>query len=169
MYSALWTLGLGTWAAIFWALRRRAGPVTFVERQIAHLWAASMLGIALLFLVETLLQLPVLKLSPVLGLMNGMVFLAKAGMLNGAFYFQAAALFATAAAMALFPSVAISIFGLVSAAGAAGACSSARSAARGRKRVMGRALVQGSNLRKAASCGSPFGFWTKSVNSLKSP
>ena len=43
-YLALWTLGLGTWAAVFWTLRRRAGPVTFVERQIAHVWAGSMVG-----------------------------------------------------------------------------------------------------------------------------
>ena len=40
-YLAIWTVGFGTWAAIFWALRRRAGPVTFVERQIAHVWGAA--------------------------------------------------------------------------------------------------------------------------------
>ena len=38
-------------------LRRRAGPVTFVERQIAHIWAASMTCSTLLFLVEALLGL----------------------------------------------------------------------------------------------------------------
>lgn len=37
-YALLWTVGLGSWAAVFWALRRRMGPVTFVERQIAHVW-----------------------------------------------------------------------------------------------------------------------------------
>ncbi|MEX0586844.1 MAG: serine/threonine-protein kinase, partial [Pirellulales bacterium] len=47
-YLALWTAGLGTWAMIFWTLRRRSGPVTFVERQIAHVWASSMISIALL-------------------------------------------------------------------------------------------------------------------------
>lgn len=67
-------------------LRRRMGPVTFVERQIAHLWAASMVGIALLFPLEYWLKLPVLTLAPVLGIINGMVFLAKAGMLSGEFY-----------------------------------------------------------------------------------
>ncbi|HTU25124.1 MAG TPA: serine/threonine-protein kinase, partial [Pirellulales bacterium] len=41
-YLGLWILGLGTWAGIFWSLRRRSGPVTFVERQIAHVWAGSM-------------------------------------------------------------------------------------------------------------------------------
>ena len=28
IYFLLWTAGLGTWAAVFWALRRRMGPVT---------------------------------------------------------------------------------------------------------------------------------------------
>jgi serine/threonine-protein kinase len=119
-YLGLWVAGLGAWAAIFWALRRRAGPVTFVERQIAHVWAASMASIALLFLVELLLGLPVLTLSPVLAITSGMVFLVKAGILTGRFYLQAAALFLTAPLMAWLESrqipLGISVFGLVSAA-----------------------------------------------------
>jgi serine/threonine-protein kinase len=115
-YFALWTAGFGTWAAVFWALRRRMGPVTFVERQIAHVWASSMISIGLLFLVEAWLNLPVLKLSPVLGLVTGMVFLVKAGILSGAFYVQSAALFAAAGLMAWFPAYAHLIFGAVSAA-----------------------------------------------------
>jgi serine/threonine-protein kinase len=116
VYLLLWTAGLGTWAAVFWALRRRQGPVTFVERQIAHLWASSMIGIAMLFPLEWWLDLKVLALSPVLGIINGMVFVAKAGILSGAFYVQAIALFLTAGLMAVFPDYAHFIFGLVSAA-----------------------------------------------------
>jgi serine/threonine-protein kinase len=115
-YFLLWTAGLGTWAAVFWALRRRMGPVTFVERQIAHLWASSMIGIAMLFPLEWWLKLPVLSLSPVLGIINGMVFLAKAGILTGAFYVQALLMFATAGLMAYFPDWAHFIFGVASAA-----------------------------------------------------
>jgi aminoglycoside phosphotransferase (APT) family kinase protein len=115
-YFLLWTAGLGTWAAVFWALRRRMGPVTFVERQIAHLWAGSMICIALLFPLEAWLDLPPLKLSPVLGLVTGMVFLAKAGILSGEFYIWAVLLFLTAVPMALFPRYAHFIFGVVSAA-----------------------------------------------------
>ena len=115
-YFLLWTAGLGTWAAVFWALRRRMGPVTFVERQIAHVWAGSMACIALLFPLEYWLDLPVLKLSPVLGLVNGMAFLVKAGMLSGQFYIQAVALFITAGLMAVYPDYAHLIFGSVSAA-----------------------------------------------------
>ncbi len=115
-YMALWTAGLGTWAGVFWALRRRVGPVTFVERQIAHVWGASMTAIGLLFFVEMMLELPVLTLSPILGLITGMVFFVKAGILSGAFYLQAIALFAAALAMARWPDYAHLIFGVTSAA-----------------------------------------------------
>jgi serine/threonine-protein kinase len=114
-YFALWTAGLGAWAAVFWMLRRRMGPVTFVERQIAHLWAGSMICVAALFPLEDWLGLDVLKLSPILGLVNGMVFLAKAGILSGEFYLQALILFLTAGVMALVPQYAHIIFGAVSA------------------------------------------------------
>jgi serine/threonine-protein kinase len=100
-YAALWGGGLAVWAPIFWAIRRRAGPVTFVERQIAHLWGASVIAAVLLFGIEELLGLEVLTLSPVLGLVSGMVFTAKAGILAGSFYVHAAALYATALIMAL--------------------------------------------------------------------
>jgi serine/threonine-protein kinase len=115
VYLALWAGGLFVWAPIFWALRHRAGPVTAVERQIAHLWGASVAGSVLLFAVEWLMNAPVLSLAPVLGLLSGMVFVVKAGMLNGVFYVQAAALFLTALAMAQWPAVAHTIFGVVSA------------------------------------------------------
>ena len=114
-YLLLWVGGLAVWAPIFWAIRRRAGPVTFVERQIAHVWGAAVAASVSLFGVEWLLDLPVLTLSPVLGLVNGMVFVVKAGILSGTFYVQAAALFATAGAMCLWPSIGLTIFGIVSA------------------------------------------------------
>ncbi len=114
-FIGLWAIGFSAWAAIFWSLRRRGGPITFVERQIAHVWGASVITSVLLFFLETLLGLKVLSLSPVLGLIGGTVFFVKAGILSGIFYFQAAALFLTSAAMALFPKIGISLFGLVSA------------------------------------------------------
>ena len=46
-YVLIWTVGFGTWALIFWSLRHRGGPVTFVERQVAHVWGASMIGCSL--------------------------------------------------------------------------------------------------------------------------
>ncbi len=117
-FLALWGVGLGAWATIFWFLRRRAGPVTFVERQIAHVWAASTLGSISLFGVEYLLDLPVLSLSPVLAVLGGMVFLVKAGMLSGSFYIAAVSCFATAGIMTI-PAIkpfGIFLFGIVSAA-----------------------------------------------------
>jgi serine/threonine-protein kinase len=115
-YSLLWTAGLGAWAAVFWWLRRRMGPVTFVERQIAHCWAAGMISIALLFPVEWMLQLPVLTLSPVVALVSGIVFMVKAGILSGRFYLQAALMFVTSLAMARWPRYGHLIFGFVAAA-----------------------------------------------------
>lgn len=115
-YAALWTLALWTWAGVFWLLRRRIGPVLFVERQIAHIWAAAMICIALLFPLEAWLRLDALTLSPILGLITGMVFLVKAGILSGMFYFWSAALFATAAAMAYWPHLGHLIYGVVAGA-----------------------------------------------------
>ena len=43
-YVSLWVIGLGLWAGIFWNLRHRAGPITAVERQIAHVWGGSMIA-----------------------------------------------------------------------------------------------------------------------------
>ena len=114
-YIVLWTFGLGAWAAVFWWLRRRMGPVTFVERQIAHVWAASMVATTLLFFVEMMLDLPPLSLSAVLALIAGMVFIVKAGILSGWFYIQGVALFGTAFVMARFPDVGHLVFGIVSA------------------------------------------------------
>ncbi len=115
-YFYLWTAGFGTWAIVFWVLRHRQGPVTFVERQIAHVWAAALLCIIALFPLEAYLGLPPLKLSPVLGLIAGMVFLVKAGILSGLFYIPAAALFLTAGLMAVWTNYEHLIFGIVSAA-----------------------------------------------------
>ncbi len=115
-YFLLWTAGLGTWAAVFWWLRRRMGPVTFVERQIAHIWGASMIGIALLFPIEHILGLKVLTLSPAVAIAAAMIFFIKAGILSGTFYFQAVLLFATALVMARFPRYSHFIFGVVAAA-----------------------------------------------------
>lgn len=114
-YAALWTIGLGAWAAVFWAMRRQVGPVTFVERQIAHVWGASLIAIAMLWPLEWWLSLKPLTLSPLLGVITGMIFFIKAGILTGAFYIQAACLFLTSVAMALFPQLAHLIYGFVAA------------------------------------------------------
>ncbi len=115
-YIAVWVIGLGAWAAVFWKLRQRMGPVTFIERQIAHVWGASMIAIAMLFALEWWLGLDVLSLAPMLGVISAMVFIIKAGMLSGVFYFQALALLLGAVAMAVIPRHAHLIFGVIAAA-----------------------------------------------------
>ena len=121
-YIGLWTIGLGSWAAIFWNLRHRSGPITFVERQIAHVWAGSMIIDTSMYVIEWQLGLAVLTLSPVLGPVSGAVFLMKAAMLSGRFYIHAAVLCLTGIAMAwlqvqtFMPNLGLTLFGLVSAA-----------------------------------------------------
>lgn len=119
-FVGLWVVGLGFWAAIFWNLRHRAGPITAVERQIAHIWGGSMIASSMLFWVESIMDRPVLEFSPVLGAIAGMVFLAKAGILSGRFYIQSALMFATALVMAAIehsnlPDFSVSLFGAMSA------------------------------------------------------
>ena len=115
IYATMWTLGLGAWAAVFWKMRQRMGPVTFIERQVAHVWGASMIAIGLLFPLEWWMGLPVLRLSPMLGVISAMVFIIKAGMLSGVFYIQATALLFAAVAMAIQPDLSHLIFGVVAA------------------------------------------------------
>jgi serine/threonine-protein kinase len=114
-YLLLWGGGLMVWGAIFWHLRKRAGPVLFIERQVAHVWGAAILATIGVFVLEMLLGLPVLKLAPLLAVIAGMTFVVKAGMLTGAFYVQATAEFLIAIPMALFPDYGILLFGAVTA------------------------------------------------------
>ena len=114
-YFAIFTVGLGAWAAIFWSLRRRRGPVTFVERQLAHIWGAGVIGVNLILAAEWLLGLPVMGLAPLLAITNGMLFLVKAGILSGEFYVHAAVVFLTLIPAALCPPIAIPAFALASA------------------------------------------------------
>lgn len=117
VYLVLWSLGLVVWGVIFWQLRRRAGPVSFVERQMAHAWAAGVSASIGTFWIEVLLDLPVLSLTPVLSVMAGMVFLFMAGTLTGWFYIAAVLCFLAAIPMALLPAYAPLLFGIVSGVG----------------------------------------------------
>ena len=114
LYSLTWSVGFGAWGGVFWLVRRRMGPVTFIERQVAHVWAASLVCVFLLFPFEGFLGLPLLRLAPVMCMVAAMTFLIKAGSLSGLFYIQAAVLFVTAFLMGLVPRYALILFGLVS-------------------------------------------------------
>ena len=116
VYVVVWIVGFGAWAGVFWKLRQRMGPVTFIERQIAHVWGGGMIGTSMLFPLEWWMNLPVLTLSPLLGVVSAMVFLIKAGMLSGVFYIQTFVLLLAAMAMATYPDYGHLIFGFVSAA-----------------------------------------------------
>ena len=114
-YVLIFSVGLGIWAAMFWRLRRLRGPVTFVERQLAHVWGAGVLGVNLLLGAEWLMGLPVMTLAPLLTITNGMLFVVKGGILSGEFYVQGGLLFLTLIPAALYPAIAIPSFALMSA------------------------------------------------------
>jgi serine/threonine protein kinase len=116
-YLLLWSIGLVVWAAFFWSWRRRGGAVTFVERQMAHGWAAGVAASIGIFIVEVLLGLEALKLTPVLSVVAGMVFVFMAGTVSGWFYVPAVLCFAGALPMALLPEIGPTLFGLVSGLG----------------------------------------------------
>jgi serine/threonine protein kinase len=117
-YLLLWGGGLIVWACIFWHLRKRAGPVLFIERQVAHIWGGAIAATISVFVIEYALGEPVLSLTPMLAVIAGITFTVKAGMLSGVFYFAAAAEFAIAVPMAvrpLYPNYGILLFGAVTA------------------------------------------------------
>jgi len=121
-YATIWSVGSTGWAFIFWQLRRRSGPITFVERQIAHVWAGSVGSSMFLYGLEWILNLPVLSLSPVLPLVAGNVFFAKAGILSGKFYVQGVALYVTSVLMAILQRNPSTDFGLTLLGLVLGAC-----------------------------------------------
>ncbi len=113
-YLLIFTVGMGVWASIFWALRRRGGPISFIERLLAHVWGAGIVAINLTFVTEWLMGLPAWTLSPVFGITNGMLFMIKGGILAGSFYFQAAAVFLSIPFMVRYPKFSPLIFAAVS-------------------------------------------------------
>lgn len=114
-YLGWWSVGLVTWATVLWQLRKAAGPVLFVERQIAHAWAAGVCASIAMFVIEWVGGWPPLTLSPAVAVAAGMILIMKAGILSGRFYLWAALNFAAAIAMTLLPQVSVLLLGLVSA------------------------------------------------------
>jgi serine/threonine-protein kinase len=117
-YLLVWSFSLIVWGLFFWHWRKSVGPVTFVERQLAHVWAGGVIASIGTFIVEVILGLPALTLTPVLAVAAGMVFLFEAGMLSGEFYLYAALSFMLAGVMAwLGPPWSPLLLGVASAVG----------------------------------------------------
>jgi serine/threonine-protein kinase len=117
-YLAFWSIGLVGWGIIFMKLRRLGGPVTFVERQVAHAWGAGVTASIGIFIIEMILFDQVLILTPALSIAAGMVFIVMAGTLSGWFYIAGAACFLAAVPMAyLGPPWSPLLFGAISAVG----------------------------------------------------
>ncbi len=115
-YILVWTGKFLLWAIVFWWLRRRMGQVTFVERQVAHVWFAGLFLIILINAMEAWMGLTPLALSPLWAVVLSMTFFIKGGILAGSFYIQAALLLVSGFFMAAFPANAMIIFGLTASA-----------------------------------------------------
>lgn len=111
-YLVTWAAKLILWGIVFWLLRRGMGPVTFVERQLAHVWAACFAFIVVISVMESILGLAPLALAPLWAVACGMAFFINAGILSGAFYVHAAALLLCSGAMLAAPTYAVLMFGL---------------------------------------------------------
>jgi len=109
-YLLFWTASLFLWGGVFWELRKRGGPVTQVERQVAHAYAAGVIGSLSLFVAEWVHDFPVLTLAPGLAVLAAMIFLIKASMLTGIFYFASGIMVLASTLMFLFPDYALLIF-----------------------------------------------------------
>jgi len=104
------------WALFLYLRRKRLGKVTAVEGVLNHVWLAGGLGNLIVFFSEWYAELPVLSLAYCLALVGCCIFLIKAGMLSGKFYFIVAILFVCSVAMLSFPSIAMLIFGFTASA-----------------------------------------------------
>src|SRR5207244_3838352 len=82
-FMALWSIGLIAWGIIFWNLRRRGGPVTFVERQIAHAWGAGVTASRGICLVEWMVGYNVLVVRRIWSSAAGMLCVVGAGTWSG--------------------------------------------------------------------------------------
>ena len=111
-YVTSWLIKFSLWSVVFWWLRQRSGQVQFVERQIAHVWAANFFVILFVNIVESKLGLPPLSLSPIWAVSCAMTFLLKAAILSGRFYLHTAALLICAGAMLTFPEYSMLVFGM---------------------------------------------------------
>ena len=114
-YLLLWIGGTGDLGADLLGRSAAAPAPSRSSNAKSPTFGRAVVASISLFGVEWLLDLKVLTLSPVLGLINGMVFAVKAGILTGSFYVQAASLFASAALMCLFPTIGLTLFGIISA------------------------------------------------------
>jgi len=111
-YLVTWGAKFILWGVVFWLLRRRMGPVTFVERQLAHVWIACFTFVVVVSAMEPFLGLKPLTMAPLWAVACSMAFFVKAGMISGAFYIHAAALLLCAGAMLLVPHYAVLLFGV---------------------------------------------------------
>lgn len=101
------------WSIVFWKLRGPQKRLSFIERQVAHLWVGANISCGFILALEAGLQLPPLTLAPLLALVGGSMFLVKASLLSGTFYIPAIGFFLSAPVMVWWPQWQMIMLGLV--------------------------------------------------------
>ncbi len=115
-YALALVLSFVAWSPIFIYLRRRRGPITHSERQLAHIWGGNLLSMAGVLVAETILGLPVLTLAPLMLLMGAATTFAMAAMLSGVYYLHTAAHLVGVGLMIVVPEFKMLIVGLIASA-----------------------------------------------------
>jgi hypothetical protein len=101
-YAAMWTAIVALDLGIVFALRRRAGTRSFVDRAIWATWSAFIGAVILLAVLNQMLGLAVGFLAPVVALMAAMGFSTMGAVISRGWY-GLAALFAVASLVMAVP------------------------------------------------------------------
>jgi hypothetical protein len=103
-YAAMWLVIVAVDLALVYALRRRAGTRSFVDRAIWATWSTFIAAVMLLAILNQMLGLAVGFLAPVVGVMAAMGFSTMGAVISKGWYFPAA-VFAVASLVMALPAV----------------------------------------------------------------
>lgn len=104
-FAVMWTCIVALDLGIVFALRRRAGTRSFVDRAIWATWSTFIAAVIVLAVINQMLGLAVGFLAPVVALMASMGFCTMGAVISRGWYFPAA-LFAAASLVMAWPGMA---------------------------------------------------------------
>jgi len=100
-FCVMWTCIVGLDLGLVFALRRRAGTRSFVDRAIWATWSTFIAAVILLAILNQMLGLAVGFLAPVVAVMAAMGFCTMGAVISRVWYFPAAVFAAASIVMAL--------------------------------------------------------------------
>jgi hypothetical protein len=112
-FAAMWTCIVAIDLAVVFALRRRAGTRSFVDRAIWATWATFIAAVILLAALNQMLGLKVGFLAPVVAVMAAMGFSTMGAVISRGWYVPALLFAAASVVMALAPGRQFLILGVL--------------------------------------------------------